>query len=157
MQRWEDFSFYDGIIIRRFVFDVSTASDRSNLTYTIKFSRSHFEGKIILVLRETKKQDCLYWHLCDTIRMRQEPCVYLRARLLVVPGACFAARPSCPIPGGNHFRPPRPPTALSPSRFRRIWIGPDNIAVGTTPRLHRHDIRGRISYIPLFPSFRIHL
>lgn len=25
------------------------------------------------------------------------------------------------------------------------------------PRVYRRDIRGRISYIPLFPSFRIHL
>lgn len=53
------------------------------------------------------------------------------ARLLVVPESMFcrslvsvaAAAP------GNHFRPP-------PSRFRRIWIGPDNIAVGAAPRLH---------------------
>lgn len=38
---------------------------------------------------------------------------YLRAQLLVVPGACFAVRPSCPIPGGNHFRP------LDPRRSSR--------------------------------------
>lgn len=53
-----------------------------------------------------KKQETLYWRLRDTVRMRQEPCVYLRTRLLVVPGTCFVARPSCPIPDGNHFRPP---------------------------------------------------
>lgn len=47
--------------------------------------------------------------------MRQEPCVYLRARLLVVPEACFAARPSYAIPGGNHFRPLDP---QQPSRHR---------------------------------------
>lgn len=87
-------------------------SDRPNPIFAIKPSRSHFEGKIIFALWETKKQDCLYRHLGDTIRMRQEPCVYLRARLLVVPEACFAARPFCPIPGGNHFRPldPRRPS-----------------------------------------------
>lgn len=48
--------------------------------------------------------------------MRQEPCVYLRARLLVVPEACFAVRTSCPIPGGNHFRSPLDPR--QPSRRR---------------------------------------
>lgn len=114
---------------------LNSAWSFSDPTFAIKSSRSYFEGKIIFASRETKKQDCLYRHLHDTIRMRQEPCVYLRARLLVVPGACFAARSSYPIPGGNHFRPPpsRAPTALSPLRFRRIWIGPDNIAVGTTP------------------------
>lgn len=74
--------------------------------------RSHFEGKIVLAFRKTKKQDCLYWHLRDTIRMRQEPCVYLRARLLVVPGACFAARPSG---AGTTFAPLDP---RRPSRCR---------------------------------------
>lgn len=93
---------------------VSTASDRSKLIFTIKFSRSHLGGKNYP--RETKKQDCLYWHLRDTIRMRQEPCVYLRARLLVVPEACFAARPFCSIPGGNHFRPSLDPRRLSRRR-----------------------------------------
>lgn len=45
--------------------------------------------------------------------MRQQPCVYLRARLLVVPGACFAARPPwrepllSPFPAFDPRRPSR--------------------------------------------------
>lgn len=89
---------------------------------------------------------------CDRNRASTSARGFLSCQEHVLP----LARPA-PSRAGTTFAPPRPPTALSPSRFRRIWIGPDNIAVGTTPRLHRHDIRGRISYIPLFPSFRIHL
>lgn len=43
----EDFNFYDGTIVYRFVFDISTnrlSSSRSNPIFATKSSRSHFEG-----------------------------------------------------------------------------------------------------------------
>lgn len=68
---------------------------------------------------------------CDGNRASTYP-----ARLLVVPESMFcrslvsvAAAAAAAAAPGNHFCPP-------PSRFRRIWIGPDNIAVGAAPRLH---------------------
>lgn len=71
---------------------------------------------------------------CDGNRASTYP-----ARLLVVPESMFcrslvsvaaaAAAAVAAAAPGNHFRPP-------PSHFRRIWIGPDNIAVGAAPRLH---------------------
>lgn len=70
-------------------------------------------------LSSQKKRGNAYSRGLRGIRMRQEPCVYLRARLLVVPGACFAARPSCP--GGNHFRPLSPLAAALSENMDRPW------------------------------------
>lgn len=146
------FTFYHTSFIQLFA-DHTRFLNSEPSHFRDKDLTSHLEGK----LSSEETTECLFVvfardsNATGTVRLPP------RARLLVVPGACFAALPW----RGTTFAPfprLRPPTALSPPRFRRIWIGPDNIAVGTTPRLHhRHDIRGRISYIPLFPSFRIHL
>lgn len=144
---------------------ISTMASFSNsyLTSRQRLIRSDFRNRALAITLWGKNHPCLSENketrLLILAFARHDSNATGTVRLPPRAASCRARSMFCrsPVRGGNHFRPPRPSTALSLSRFRRIWIGPDNIAVGTTPRLHRHDIRGRISYIPLFPSFRIHL
>lgn len=84
------------------------------------------------------------------LNARQEPCVCLATSCRANSVFCLSYRSSFDIPSST----PSPPILV---HARGEYGSALTILPLEPPRVYRHDIRGRISYIPLFPSFRIHL